>query len=155
MPISAAAKKALFAQETGEAFLILLTISHASLAHPIRVVNNHVDVTSNGSVYTGFPFEIDLPDDVPGQPPRVRLRIDNIERQIVDAVRSIVGPFSVQLDVVMGSSPSTIEASFPSLSAVRVEYDALVVEADLAFEDVLNEPFPGDSFIPSQYPGLF
>jgi len=26
---------------------------------------------------------------------------------------------------------------------------------ELAFEDVLNEPFPGHSYIPSECPGLF
>ncbi len=31
----------------------------------------------------------------------------------------------------------------------------LTVTGELAFEDVLNEPFPGHAYTPGEYPGLF
>ena len=42
-----------------------------------------------------------------------------------------------------------------SVTRVAAEYDAFVITGELAFEDVLNEPFPGHNYIPSEYPGLF
>ena len=147
-------KSAAFAQETAEVMLIALTITHADLAAPIRVVNNHANIVSNGNTYVGFPFEIDLPD-VGNQLPRVTLRIDNVDRQIVDSLRVISSPFDLKLEVLLASQPDTIEASFEGLKAISARYDALTVEAELGFEDVLSEPYPGDSFTPARNPGLF
>ena len=148
-------KSAAFAQETAETVLVALTITHADLAAPVRVVNNHANIVSNGNTYVGFPFEIDLPEVGPGAPPRVTLRIDNVDRQIVDALRAISSPFDLEIEVLLASQPDTIEASFEGLKAISARYDALTVEAELGFEDVLSEPYPGDSFTPARNPGLF
>lgn len=153
--LSSLAKQAVFAQETGEVFLLLLTISHASLATPIRVVNNTQNITSNGNLYTAFPFTIVLPDDTEEQPPRMRLVIDNVDRQIVQAVRNMTSKPTITLDVVLASQPDTLEASFPGFSLRRTNYDALTVEGDLNLEDVVLEPFPALSFTPQLAPGLF
>ena len=59
--LSNTARRALYAQETGEVFLLLLVISHPSLPAPIRVVNNSEDVVSGGFTYQRFPFELALP----------------------------------------------------------------------------------------------
>lgn len=162
--MSAPALAGVLAQETGEVYLLLLTISHASLATPIRVVNDHKDLVSRGNTYTAYPFELDLPDDAPGEAPRVRLRIDNIgvpdavdplARRVSDYLRAIDSPFTATLEVVLASTPDLVEAGPFLLTARRGEYDATTVSAELAFEDVLNEPYPGDSFTPASHPGLF
>lgn len=87
--ISTEARQSLNAAETGDAFLILLTLSHAGMAEPLRVTNGGEDVTSRGDIFTAYPFELSLPDDDAGQSPEARLVIDNIDRQIVRAVRSL------------------------------------------------------------------
>jgi hypothetical protein len=162
--LSAPALAGVLAQETGEAYLLLLTITHASLATPIRVVNDHANLVSRGATYVAYPFEIDLPDDAPGEAPRVRLRIDNIgvpdsadplARRVSDYIRAIDSPFTAALEVVLASTPDLVEAGPFTLTAQRAEYDAQIVSAELAFEDVLNEPYPGDSFTPASHPGLF
>lgn len=48
MTITAAMKELLMAQETDDVYLTLLTIDHADLAEPIRVVNDHVNHYSRG-----------------------------------------------------------------------------------------------------------
>ncbi|MFH1158065.1 MAG: DUF1833 family protein, partial [Pseudomonadota bacterium] len=87
--VSSPTRQALYAAETGEAFLILLTLNHASLSAPIRVTSDGVETTSRGNVFAAFPFELVLPDDQDNVSPRARLVIDNIDRQIVQAVRTI------------------------------------------------------------------
>ena len=153
--LSQAAKQAVNAQETDEVFLLLLTLDHADLAQPIRVVNNTENVVSRGDTYVAYPFEIALPDEDPESVARVTLRIDNVDRQIVQSLRAIQAPLSVALEVVMASAPDTVEAGPFNMTLVAAEYDALTITGELAFEDVLNEPFPGASYIPSEYPGLF
>ena len=153
--LSQAARQAVNAQETDEVFLLLLTLDHEDLAEPIRVVNNTEDVVSRSDTYIAYPFEIALPDEDPESVARVTLRIDNVDREIVKSLRAISSPLSVGLEVVMAASPDTVEAGPFNMTLVSAEYDALTVTGELAFEDVLNEPFPGASYVPSEYPGLF
>lgn len=163
MPLSAAFKQAVFAPETGEAFILLLAISHAQLSVPIRVAHNGQDVTSRGNVYAAYPFQIDLPAQDPERPPRVRLLIDNVgtvdlggsQVNIVRKLREISSPPTVTLEVVLASAPDTVEAGPFAMTLTAAPYDALAIEGELAFEDVLHEPFPGDQFTPANFPGLF
>lgn len=153
--VSATARAAINAQSTGEAFLLLLTIDHDSLAAPIRVSSDGVDTVSRGDTYVHFPFEIVLPDDRDDQVVRVSLRIDNVDRQVVTALRTITGGPTVGLEVVLGSDPDTVEAGPFSFTMRNAVYDVASVTAELVYEDILNEPIPGDAFTPGNFPGLF
>jgi hypothetical protein len=153
--LSAAMRSAIYAQETGEACLILLTIEHADFDAPLRVVCNRENVTSRGNVYTATAFEFILPDEREGQPPRATLRIDNVDRLIVNTLRAIQSPATITAEVVLASQPDTVEAAFSNLSLKNVNYDALVVEGELGYEILLDEPFPAGRFVPESFPGLF
>ncbi len=66
---------------------VRLTISHPRLSVPIRVTDNDVDLVSGGDTYLACPFFLELPSDEEDRPPRARLRIDNVDRNQVRAVR--------------------------------------------------------------------
>lgn len=156
--LSALMKSAANAQDTGEVILPLLTITHASILDgPLRFVRNLTNITSNGNVFTAFPFDITLPDDDEQGQQKMRLRIDNIDRQIVAAIRSIPPsqPPTIQLDIILASQPNTIELSFAGFVLREVDYDALVVEGELRQEEITVEPFVEGSFTPQHFPGLF
>jgi hypothetical protein len=152
--LSAAALASTNAQETGEAWLVLLTISHPALAQPIRVTSDNQDVTSNGNVFQTFPFSITLPGEDPEQPSRARLRIDNVDRSIIATLRTITSAPTLSIDIVLASSPSTVEVSFVGLTMREVEYDAQTITADLVFEAVFVEPITVQ-MTPARFPGLF
>jgi hypothetical protein len=151
--VSLAARRAFFSQQTGEVILVLLDITHPDLT-TIRVVNNNEDVVSGGNTYSAFPFDMPPPGEKEGEIARVRLRIDNIDRSIVQALRSIQSSPMVSLNIVMASSPNRIEAGPFDMFLKAAVYDKLVVEGELSFEDE-DEPFPGDSYVPALFPGLF
>lgn len=153
--LSTVTKKAIFAQETDKVFLLLLTISHATLAAPIRVVNDMVDLVSRGNTFTGFPFQIALPDEKDESLPQMKLQIDNVDRSIVTAVRNMTSPATITLEVILASAPDTVEASFSGFTLRDVTYDAIVVEGTLRMEDILNEAFPQHTFTPNLFPALF
>lgn len=154
--LSANLRRALYAQETGEAVVLLLALSHPQLQLPIRVCNAGGDVVSGGQTYPHFPFEVALPPEDDVAPPSVELRICNVDREIVRAVRSLPsGPMQVELSLVLLSAPDQVEAGPFRFSLRDVRYDAGVVSGQLMFEDVLNEPYPADAFTPSRAPGLF
>ena len=77
MTLSAGGLGELAAQETGTAWLVLLTITHPGLPTPIRVTSDGVVTVHNGNTFDPFPFEVTLPDDVEGRAPQAHLRIDN------------------------------------------------------------------------------
>ena len=148
-------RRALQASDTAEAFLILLTISHADLPEPLRVSSDAVDTTSRGMVFTAFPFNLTLPDDVDNQSPEARLTIDNIDRQMVLAVRSLTSAPTIVIEIVRANAPDVIEAQFQDFRLTNVTYDSQVIQGNLSIEDFTMEPFPAAVFAPGNFPGLF
>lgn len=142
-------------QEESDLPLILVTINHPDLVVPIRAVNNNENIVSNGQEYVALPFEPELPDANEDSPPRGRLRIDNVSREIGQAIRQIQSPASVTLEVVRQSDPNVVEISFPEMRLSNTRVTALTVIGDLEFEDLVREPFPAHSFVPSAFPALF
>lgn len=153
---SAAFKKAVFASQTGEAFLVLVAISHPSLAAPLRVTSDGVPTVSGGETFVAYPFQIELAAEGDDVAPRIRLTIDNVDREIVAAIRGagLAAP-TVTVQVVLGSDPDTIEAEFPDFKLRQADYTALTVEGELALEDFTTLPYPYLTFTPSRFPGLF
>ena len=148
-------REAVYGSETGEAFLILLELTNPGLSQPIRVTSNSVDTVHNGDTYVAFPFEIELPDDTDEGPPTAQLRIDNVSREIVQAIRTVQTAVDVDIKIVLGSDPDTVEAEFADFQLRDVKYDALVVEGSLNIETFAQEPFPAGKFDPARFPGLF
>lgn len=153
--LSSAAAAALHAQETSEAFIKLVEISGGGLSVPIRAASSRTDVVSNGATYTAYPFEISLPQEDENRPPEVELVIDNIDRTIVDAVRSLSSPPTVTLSIVLESSPDTVEAGPFNFTMKSASWNKLTVSGRLSYEAILDEPYPAGTFNPVEFPGLY
>ena len=153
--VSTAFKQAVNAQETGQAFIILLTIDHPDFTVPIRVSSDGVNTESRMDTFIAFPFDLRLPNDSEDSPPRAKLVIDNVSREIILALRAINSPPTILMELVLSSNPDQVERDFPDFELAKVDYDAFTVSGDLTQEPFLNEPYPGDGFIPSKFPGLF
>lgn len=155
--LSTAAIRANNAQETGEAYAILLTINHVSLSQPIRVTSASLDITSNSNLFTAIPFDLILPDSQDGSIPRAQLSIDNIDRSIVEAVRSLEpgSKASVLIQVVLESTPDQLEVEFIDFYLSNVTYDQYLVRGDLTIENFLSKPYPEGTMSPKYFGGLF
>lgn len=153
--VSNITKEALYSQETGEAFIVLLTIDHDTLETPIRVSSDAINTISRGLDFISFPFELTLPDDQENAAPRAHLKIDNIDRVIVKTLRDITSPANVLIEMVRASEADIVEAKFINFNLVNVTYNEKVVEGDLTIEDFTSEPYPANSFSPSLFPALF
>ncbi|MBI3441731.1 MAG: DUF1833 family protein [Proteobacteria bacterium] len=153
--VSSLARQALNAPETADAFLVLLTLSHADLDPPLRVTSDAVTTVSRGNSFAAFPFDLVLPDDQDSRSPRARLVIDNVDRQIVQVVRNLSSAPTILIEIIRAASPDTVEARFVDFKLTSVTYDARRVEGALTVEDFTAEPFPSAIFSPSLFPGLF
>ena len=153
--LSATARAAISAQETGEVFLILITIAHAELTPTLYFVNNMENIVSRGNTYLGWPFQLALPEEREDTVPTVQLRIDNVDRRIMEGIRMLSDAPTVSLEVILASEPDTVEAGPFAFSLRGVEYDALIIQGTLSPEDILNEPAVAFTFSPRFFPGLF
>jgi hypothetical protein len=153
--ISSLALQAVFAGRTGQTLLTLLTISHADLVAPIRVVNNSQDIVSRGETYQWMPFEIQIPGDSGESIPRATIAIYDPSRAIASAVRNLPSAPTVTLEVIVAAAPDTVEAGPFAMTLKNVSWDELSLTAELSYEGILNEPYPGDTFTPAEYAGLF
>ena len=156
--ISPTVLSSMMAQESAEAFVILLTFSHPILASPIRVCSHKQDFLSNGLTFLACPFQIDLPSESASELPRVQLTNDNVDRRIVEGVRSIphgAGALTVTMELVTEGLPDTVEAGPFDFLMKRATYNRLVVVGEIAFEDILNLSHPSGKFTPNDHPGMF
>lgn len=153
--LSTPALQSLFAQETGEALLFLVTLDHSTWPAPVRLVNNQTDVVSGGETFSAFPLSISLPTEDPDQIPRCTIQVCSVDRQILAALRALSTAPSVAVAIVLGSTPSTIEAGPFTFQLADYTYDSVTITGTLAHEDVLSEPIPAGTFNPTDFPGLF
>lgn len=152
--LSAATVRELFKQSSGEAYHTLLTISHADMS-TVRLCDDAQDIVSRGDTYVAFGFQITLPPDVSEQLPRAQLQIPNVDRRLIDELRSIEGPLLVTMEVVTATDPDTVEVGPYAFDLVDVTYTAKVVSGTLAYEPILEQTFPADTFTPQLFPRLF
>jgi hypothetical protein len=153
--LSAAAARAILARETAEVFLACLTISGAGL-DTLRAVTDTQPLVRAGGTFHPYPFEAVLPEDTDSASPTVQLRVDNIDRQVTGALRAYEGVPQVTLEIVLASSPDTVEMGPFEFSLLAVDYDALLITATLGYEeDFLNQAVPAQSYTPTSSPGLF
>lgn len=162
--LSNAARQAVYAQQTGEAFIILLTISHPDWAQPIRLASDAMELLPNANVrgvisrgmeYVYLPFTINLPQQDESSTARATVSIDNIDRRIVAAVRGATSAVNISIEIILASQPDIVEVSMQDFKMDRVTYDSLTVTGDISVESFELEPYPSKRFTPSDFPGLF
>jgi Domain of unknown function (DUF1833) len=153
--VSATALQAMLARETDQVFLVCMRLSHASFT-TVRIVNNTETVVRVDGNYMPFPFHIVLPQETDEQVPQITVQFDNIDSMITNLVRELQGRPLASFDVVLASSPDTVEAGPFNFSILNVSYDANNISCVLGFEeDILNQAIPKGNYNPSNSPGLF
>jgi len=148
-------RKEFYAPQTGEALITLLKVFHAESGVDLRLCNNHTDIVHNGETFSALNFRIMIPPDTEEGMPKVSLSIDNVDRQIVHAARTVHTPMNIEMAIVLSNDVNTVEMGWFEFLLRNVRYDRYTVSGDLWYEDVMNDRFPKDEFIPSLFPGLF
>lgn len=154
---SANFKEKLNAVQGDERPLVLLEIDHSGLTQPIRVVNDYDDVTSNGNVYTGLPFIINLPSQEEDGLPRASLEIDNIGKEMMQWLETSNGGAgaTAKVSLILRSNPDTVELGPYDLDLMNVKATQFTVSGQLGYEDILNKPAFQITYRPHNFPGLF
>ena len=162
--LSNEAKHAMYSQSTDETFIVLLTITHPNFAEPIRLASDSFEflpvaqvrgVVSRGEEYIYLPFSITLPKQDDTGISKASLSIDNIDRRMVQAIRTADSSVSVKAEIVLASDVNNVEITVDKFKLAHITYDAFTISGDLSLEYYDLEPFPYKRFNPSDFPGMF
>jgi hypothetical protein len=154
-PLSTSALQALFAQETEQAFLLLVKFYSPETSETYRCVLNTENITSNGFEFVATYFEVALPEVSDAAPAGCEISVDNVDRRLVGMLRSITQPLQVTLQVVLASTPDQIEMEYTDLVLREANWDVSKIRGKLVSEDPLNQIFPGHMYEPRTFEGLF
>lgn len=165
--LSPAALRAMFSPDADDTLIVLLTITGTGIATPIRLADGYTQrisetaddvvygVVSRSNNYIFLPIRISLPTEEQEAAPRAQITITDVTRYLTPVIRSISSPPTVLLELVLASTPNTVEASFPGLLMAGISYNKDQVTAELTVQSLTIEPFPAHTFTPSAFPGLF
>ena len=154
--ISLDGMKQLFKQEAEDIFLCIIDIPLET--DPLRFVNDIVELEYNGNTYLPLYFKITLPPDVKDKQPTAKIVLDNINRELINILRSVEVPLDLIVNIIRKQADGTIvkEIGPFNFKFTNITYDATSLEAELGFEyDFVNETATADYFTPHLFPGLF
>lgn len=150
---SAAAIRALLGLEPDEVVVVLLTIEHPAIA-PIRVTNNNENIVSNGQTFLAYPFNITLPSDTE-EPGVAQLDIANVDRSIIEAIELMDDPATCLVQVILASTPNSIEYEWSNLILRNVTADDVSVTAQIGHAPIDAMPYPPIRVTQRDFPGLY
>lgn len=153
--LSQAVLAELMKQESGEAVLALLTLSHPSWGEPVRIVNNNADVISRGNRYLAFPFQITLPKDDGESDRQATVVIDNSSLELIGALRSVTNEIPATIEIIMASLPDTVQIEYTDLVIRTIRYNKSAISATLTLDNFMNTELTSEKYTPAKYPGLF
>ncbi len=156
MTLSANAIQSAQALTTSDVWLLLMDISHDDLVSDLHLVNNTVAITHNSVEYVAYPFQVVLSNDDGEHLPKVNLTIDNVDRALVETIRSIADSPTIVIKLVLSDAPDDVELEITGLILREVEYDAFSITGTLYADDILNSRYPADRIsLAAGYAGLF
>lgn len=165
--LSPAALRAMFSPDADDTLIALLTITGTGISPPIRIADGYTQrisenadeviygVQSRSQNYIFLPLEITLPTEEEQAAPRCNITINDVTRYLTPVIRQAINAPRVDIELVLASSPDTVEVSFPGFLMGGISYNANTVTAELTVENLTVEPFPAHTMTPSHFPGLF
>jgi hypothetical protein len=162
--VSATLKEAAFSQQTDVVFIYLVTITAPNLTQPILITSDSFEllpvaggrgVVSRGDEYVYLPFELSLPNEDDTGIGRAKITIDNVSREIVQAVRGSSGKIGIKIEIVLSTDVDTPEVVLDNFILDSINYDALTVTGEISVQYYDLEPYPSRRFTPSDFPAMF
>lgn len=95
-----------------------------------------------------------LPGDADDAPAAATLILENLDSEMVELVRSFTDPATVDVAVVLASSPDLVEAEWSELMIMSADITAGEITLSLSRDEIELEPFPAGRLTRNRFPGL-
>lgn len=148
-------RAAINAQETGEEFIFLATITHPDLPAPLRINDSVRNIISRGENYLAHFLTAAVIDQDPDRSPQAEFTVSNIDRTMVVALRSTAIPPIITLELIRASEPDLVEMNMENLELKNINYDEMVIRGDLIPRRLKARKAIDYYFSPTVAPGLF
>ncbi len=147
--------EAAHAEASGEVVLPLVKLTQDGWADAICIVPNREAVIHRGDTYEPLAFQMGLPDEEAEGVPVLNWVADNVDRRLVEALRSVTGFVEARIVWVLASSPDHIEVGPLEVEMRAAQYDARQVSGTLGVEPILETQFGHLVMNPKNAPALF
>lgn len=131
----------------------------AGTTTPVDILTNENDlvygVVSRSNNYIFVPMQITLPSEEDNSAPKCSLVINDVTRYLTPAIRGLLAPPKIKLELVLTSTPNVVEATFDGFYITNITYTADSISCELTMTDFAVEPFPCFTFTPQYFPGIF
>lgn len=169
MPLSAAIAEAYASAPSDEVVLHTLEIRHVGFTAPIRVVRDKQDLLAGlessaplnpGQMvtFTAFTFDFVPPPSSAQANPEVTIAVDNVSREIGQALESAINsssPIEITYRPYLASNPAQPEMNPPlHLTVLSGQINALRATLRAGFADFANRKFPSEMYTAARFPGL-
>lgn len=134
--------------------LVLLTIDHPSLGSPIRVVNNNESITNSEGTFIATAFDFSPPTQEEGKNNSATLTIDNVDRVIVQTIRSLDSAPTVTAKIVMADTPDVTEVGPWEFELRNVNYDLQKVSGSLTYQTYMRDLVSTIRYTSDLFPAL-
>ncbi len=151
--LSTELKAQIFAQESADPFLTLLTLTGPNFVY--RLVNNSKDIVSNGQTYFAFPMKVRMPSDDGESVREFQIEFDNASLLLIAALRTVTDPIECQIDMILASMPDVVQITVTDLLIRSIVYDDKRVAAKIVLDNFLSVAVTSERYTPLAYPGMF
>lgn len=147
--------EAMNGQSTGEVILPLVKLTQSGWDSSICIVPNNESINHDGDEYLPLSFQINLPDEEVEGVPVLDWQADNVDRRLVEAMRTVNGAVQARIVWVLASSPEHIEVGPLEVEMRAAQYDAYTIKGKLGVEPILESQFGKLVMNPKNSPALF
>lgn len=167
--VSLNARVAQDATASDEVEVILFKITHDDLEEPIRLSTDPTErlsieplsygtrstwLTDDGSPFLFCLLSAMLPDDQDDQPQAASVVIEAVDRDIAMLLRSTTKRATVDMAVVLASSPDLVEGEWRGLELITAEGDSGEIRLTISRDPITSEPYPARRMTRNVMPGL-
>lgn len=167
--MSQAIREAMASVPTDSVILHTIELSHPSFVEPIRVVQDNVDHTltledsapvnpGEAVLFKSYPFQMTQPSITDNSTPESTITIDNVSREIVNAMERAVESnevIRVTYRPYLSNDKTTPQYDSPlHLTLTDVVATTMTVSGRVRFRDLANKQFPREKYTAKRFPRL-
>ncbi len=145
----------IFAQNSDDPFLTLVTLSHADWAGDICLVNNTKNIVSRGRTFRAFPMKVRLPADDGETAKDYAIEFDNVSLELIEEIRTVTTKIGVKMEMVLASMPDVVQMEQEDLEIAAISYTPTKISARIIVDSFLNSEMTSEQYGPSNFPGIF
>jgi len=145
----------LYAQNSDDPFLTLVTLSHPTFAEDVCLVNNSKNIISRGIEFLAFPMKIRFPMDDGESTRDFTIDFDNASLELIEEIRSVTDKIAIKIEMILASMPDVVQMVQEDLFIGSVSYNSQRITCKVVMDNFLNVELTSERYGPNNFPGLF